>query len=120
MSRERELELELEVARAKLRTVELELSIARPELDTLRVWRDAIARRASAAGKPDGMGLCDWFEAAAGLARDASGIGKVAFLLGWLDATWSGFGHAQRVDMPEDIRRALVRRGWLAPKSAEQ
>lgn len=117
MSDERNLELELELARARLRVAELELATMRPELDTLRVWRDGILSRAARAGRPDALGLCDWFEAAAALARDAAGIGKTAFVLGWLDATWSGFGLGSRVDMPDDIRRVLVRKGWLAPKS---
>jgi len=116
VNRERELELELAVATAKLRTAELELEQLRP----LGTWRADVLERASRAGRPEGMGLCEWFTEAVACARSAARIGKVGFLLGWLDATWSGFGHAERVDMPEDIRRALVREGWLAPKSAPQ
>lgn len=34
----------------------------RLELLRLQEWRDAVVRRADAAGRPEGEGLCDWFE----------------------------------------------------------
>ena len=33
------------------------------DLDTLRSWRDSVVARAAAAGMPEGVGLCEWFEA---------------------------------------------------------
>lgn len=38
----------------------------RDELHRFQHWRDAVVRRADAAGRPKGVGLCDWFEQLAG------------------------------------------------------
>ena len=48
-----------------------------------------------------------------------SPTGKDEFLIGWLDAIWSGFSKADHVDAPEDVRKLLIRKGWLAPRSRE-
>lgn len=44
-----------------------------------------------------------------------------SFLAGWLDAIWSTFSSDEQFDacVPTDVRKQLIRRGWLRPLSAE-
>lgn len=38
---------------------------------------------------------------------------REGFLIGWLDALWLGLSDGKVFFVPEDVRRELVRYGWL-------
>jgi len=72
--------------------------------DTLETWRQAVMIRAVASGLPDRVGLCDWFEAQARIAR----IGKedAAHVNGQVSALAERLGIDPTSGMA-DIHRAL-------------